>query len=322
MPSTLSLPAHAGRRPARRETSASPHAPRPRVRRRKPRGSGRRQRALGSYTDPLGHAHEVVAQQGHAGSVLVIDTDLAARDDRRLVAHLAADEPAGNAALECARYLQDARGRSYRCRLLTVADLRTAPFAEDAAQGGSPASPDDEDLLDEQHRRYRLEPVDTGMSIPELRWRRHSPTGAEGEPLPVSVRDVVARMQAYEPVRAITLAALASHRDDPSLSVTVLAAELRRVLASPIVLNRLLRQTALETIARQELSLSEIAIRCGRVKRDVRGNESGETSWLARRLGMLPEGGRDTPTPWIHSDVLALIARRGLGVSPREVELQ
>jgi len=27
------------------------------------------------------------------------------------------------------------------------------------------------------------------------------------------------------------------------------------------------------------------------------------------------------PTPWVHSDVLALIARRGLGLSPREVEV-
>ena len=34
-----------------------------------------------------------------------------------------------------------------------------------------------------------------------------------------------------------------------------------------------------------------------------------------------PESGKDTPTPWVRSDVLALIARRGLGVSPHEVEL-
>ena len=38
------------------------------------------------------------------------------------------------------------------------------------------------------------------------------------------------------------------------------------------------------------------------------------------RLGMMPEGGRARPTPWVHSDVLALIARDGLGLSPREVE--
>jgi hypothetical protein len=67
--------------------------------------------------------------------------------------------------------------------------------------------------------------------------------------------------------------------------------------------------------------MSEIALRCGKVKRDSRGNESGETSWLARRLGLAPESGERAPTPWIHTDVLALIARRGLGVSPREVEL-
>jgi len=160
-----------------------------------------------------------------------------------------------------------------------------------------------------------------GMSIPELRWR-HQRTPAEGGPRSESVRDVIARLQAYEPVREITLGALALHREDPELSITVLGAELRRVLVSPIVLNRGLRETTLATIQREELSLSEIAIRCGRVKRDLKGNESGETSWLARRLGLLPEGGRDTPTPWIHSDVLALIARRGLGVSPRDVELQ
>ena len=63
-------------------------------------------------------------------------------------------------------------------------------------------------------------------------------------------------------------------------------------------------------------------MRCGRIKRDAAGNESGETSWLARRVGLLPEGGRDAPTRWIHTDVLALIARDGLGVSPREVEVQ
>jgi hypothetical protein len=31
-------------------------------------------------------------------------------------------------------------------------------------------------------------------------------------------------------------------------------------------------------------------------------------------------GGHDTPTRGIHSDVLGLIARRGLGISPRVVE--
>ncbi len=93
------------------------------------------------------------------------------------------------------------------------------------------------------------------------------------------------------------------------------------MLESPIVLNRKLRQAVLVAIERQGLSMSEIALRCGRVKRDSKGNMSGETSWLARRVGILPESGTTRPTPWVHSDVLALIARNGLGISPREVEL-
>jgi hypothetical protein len=137
----------------------------------------------------------------------------------------------------------------------------------------------------------------------------------------VKVREAVAALESYEPLRLLTLRALARHRDDPEVSTAVLRSELELIQESPIVLNRRLRHAVLVAIEHQGLSMSEIAIRCGRVKRDSKGNESGETSWLARRLGMLPEGGADRRTPWIHSDVLALIARRGLGISPREVEL-
>ena len=87
------------------------------------------------------------------------------------------------------------------------------------------------------------------------------------------------------------------------------------------MLNRRLREAVQARLARGHLTMSEIAIRCGRCKRDRRGNVSGETSWLARRIGLASEAGRDQPTPWVHSDVLALIARDGLGLSPREVEL-
>jgi hypothetical protein len=67
--------------------------------------------------------------------------------------------------------------------------------------------------------------------------------------------------------------------------------------------------------------MSEIALRCGRIKRDKHGNQSGDTSWLARRIGQLSDAGKTTPTRWVHSDTLALIARDGLGISPREVEV-
>ena len=137
----------------------------------------------------------------------------------------------------------------------------------------------------------------------------------------VRLRQVVARFEDYEPARSITASALAANRSDRTLSTSCLAAELTRLDESPVVLNRRLREAVAHALADGELSMSEIAMRCGRVKRDRRGRLSGETSWLARRIGQLPEGGADQPTPWVHSDTLALIARDGLGMSPNEVEL-
>jgi hypothetical protein len=262
----------------------------------------------------------VIARRGFAGSVLVVDRDADTLGDRRLVAHLGADEPPENAAVVCRLYLDDAEAGGHRCRSLREEDLRTAPLVEEDTPEWTSLQRDcRHDLLDRDGRPHRLELVQTRMSIPELRWQRLSP--GEGEQRSVSVRDVIAGLERYEPVRTLTRGALAVHDADPEVSVTVLRAEFERVVASPIVLNRGLREAVLATIAREELSMSEIAARCGRVKRDSRGNESGETSWLARRLGMLPEGGHELPTPWIHSAVLGLISRRGLGISPREVEV-
>ena len=144
---------------------------------------------------------------------------------------------------------------------------------------------------------------------------QHSPTGE-----PVSVREAIGDLERYEPSARSRRRLSARGRRDDSISTAVLRAELSRVRESPIVLNRGLREAVLAAVEREGLSLSEIAMRCGRLKRDAAGNCSGETSWLARRLGLMPEGGREQPTPWVHSDVLALIARDGLGLSPREVE--
>jgi hypothetical protein len=282
---------------------------------------------LGRYIDLYGHPREVVALPGACGSVLVVDREAATLGDRRLVAHLDADEPVTNAALVCERYLEEDSGERRRCRRITPEDLETSPAAARAEEDrpwierhlGLAAS--ETHFLDRCVRTYRLEPLPTGMSIPELRWRCYPRGETGGAPRPVSVREAVACLESYEPVRSLTLTALARHRDDPEISTAVLRLELERIQESPIVLNRRLRQTVLAAIEHQDLSMSEIAIRCGRVKRDSKGNESGETSWLARRLGILPEGGANRCTPWIHSDVLALIARHGLGISPREVEL-
>jgi hypothetical protein len=273
---------------------------------------------LGRYTDRSGQPREVVTAPGHAGSVLVLDRDARTLDDRRLVAHLGPDEPPGNAELVCRHYLSDPRGRW--CRPVSPEDLRVpGPNGECASEPRAARTASS--LFDRHGREYRLDFVHNRLSIPELRWLSTAPGVPGGECRPVSVREVIASLESYEPVRAPTIAALARHRDDPEVSVAILRAELERIDASRIVLNRGLRCAVLSAVRIQGLSMSEIALRCGRVKYDARGNASGETSWLARRVGISPEGGEREPTPWVHSEVLALIARTGLGISPREVEL-
>jgi hypothetical protein len=281
-----------------------------------------RGRTLERYTDCEGRAREVVARPGAGGSVLVLDRSAAKRGECSLLAHIAADEPAGNAAVVCRRFLAQARRERCRCRALSAEDLRTTPFSQCTEEDEARDGPcDDTAQFDSPGHRYRLERLSTGMSIPELRWCCR-PKAEGGESGPVSLRETIAGLESYEPVSALTRSAVVFHERAGDASVTVLRAELRRMQESPIVLNRGLRAAVLDAVERRGSSMSEIAMRCGRIKRDAAGNESGETSWLARRLGLLPEGGRKAATPWIHSDVLALIARDGLGLSPREVEVE
>ncbi len=317
MTRTSASPFPAHRANARRASSMPAHQAHPGRRRKRP---SRDRVPLGSYADDGGRLREVIACPGAAGSTLVIDRDRRTRGDARLVAHLAADEPAENAMLTCTHYLEDTAKRRCRGRLLTAEDAIVAPFADQLdAQTHIDAAAADEPLHDPHGCSYALELVHAGGSIPELRWCRLAHARPR-ELEPLSLRTAIAAMESYEPLCSLTRCALATRATGGELSTTVLRAELLRIQQSPIVLNRRLREVVLAVVARQESSMSEIAIRCGRIKRDRRGNESGETSWLARRIGLLPEGGHDTPTPWVHSDVLGLIARRGLGISPREVE--
>jgi hypothetical protein len=266
---------------------------------------------LGRYTErATGASREIARLPIPDGSALVVDRLSGTHGDPRLLARLAADEPSENAQILCALYLADeSKGR---CRPMTAADLDAAP---------TPEPPDvchEHELRDANGTVYRIQEVALDGRFPELRWIRSIlPERFET----VRLRDVVARFEDYEPTRAITANALAVHRSDPALSICCLAAELTRLAESPIVLNRRLREAVQARLARGDLTMSEIAIRCGRCKRDRRGNVSGETRWLARRIGQLPERGADQPTPWVHSDTLALIARDGLAISPNEVEL-
>jgi len=276
---------------------------------------------LRRYLDSKGQRREIVAHRTGGGATLVVDRAVSAGAGGRLVAHLASDEPSANAAVACELFLAEPPERR-TCRRLTADDL--LEVASTALDGGEGTGVVQDDVTAPQtievgDERYAIQPVDIGISIPAARWCRLD--GAADPETAVSLRDVVGRAEAYEPAHAITLRALEAYSGSHTISTAILRAELERLSRSRIVLNRLLRETVIAAVARGDVSMSEIAIRCGRQKRDSRGNISGETSWLSRRLGLLPEGGCRRPTPWIHSDVLAVIARRGLGVSPREVEL-
>jgi hypothetical protein len=312
---TISPPPPAARQATRRQTASPARTERDRAQ--------NEPGVLGRYLDPEDRLRQVVVMPGARGSVLVVDRDATTREDLRLVAHLAADEPPENAAIVCDHYLRDTTG--HWCRRVTPGDLRGGPFAQDEEQDPeAEATPYARRLTDKQGRCYRLELCRAEMSIPELRWHRRSPV-AGSKPAetvePVTMREAIASLESYEPVRTLTHRALVAHSEDPAVSTVMLHNERARLESSEIVLNRGLRRAALAAAAAQDVSMSEIALRCGKVKRDSRGNESGETSWLARRLGLAPESGERAPTPWIHTDVLALIARCGLGISPREVEL-
>jgi hypothetical protein len=274
--------------------------------------------SLARYTDRDGREREIVRLPGAHGSALVVDRAADNLGDERLVAHLCPDEPQENARIISSLYLSDPRGR--RCRALKHDDLHGAPLdwtAEQQALADQAEAPDQEALVDQDGFAYEL--AEQGLlAVRELRWQRRPPDGSAE---PVTLRQVIGALQSYEPARAQTAQALQRHDGDREISVTCMRGEFDRITSSSIVLNRGLREAMLATIQRDGVTLSEIAIRCGRIKRDENGNESGETSWLARRVGVLPEGGRRMPTPWVSSDVLALIAREGLGLAPREVEL-
>ena len=175
----------------------------------------RRWSVLERYRAPDGCAREIVRLDAVAGSTLVVDRCAADAGDPRLVAHLAADEPADNARIVCACYLTERCSRRPCAlpRALQPCDLRTAPLGD-----VPPAAPDERAaaaraLVDEHGRRHRLAAVATTvLMIPELRWLRELPAGSHGPAELVSVRDVTGALQAYEPVRTLSAEAIRAAR--------------------------------------------------------------------------------------------------------------
>jgi hypothetical protein len=297
------------------DTAARPRTSRRRAPRTGPRPFPSR---LGGYTNRSGALREIVCVSGDGGSRLVVDRETMTGGDMRLVAHLAADEPPENDRIVCEVYLADeSRGD---CRLVVTEDLELTPFAGSTPDTDSEVSPDTQ-MAGSDGVVYRLREISEDGGFPELRWTCSSGNPGQEEPVVVKLREVVAHLENYEPARAITATALAAHREDRCVSTFRLRGELERLNASEIVLNRGLREAVQRKIAYGELSMGQIAMRCGRFNGDKRSPKSGDTSWLARRIGQLREKGQNGPTPWVHTDVLALIARAGLGIAPREIEL-
>ena len=296
---------------------------RPRQATRVGTGPKRHVDALGRYTDDGGEPREIVCRAGANGSRLVIDRLATTRADERLVAHLAGDEPSENAEIVTSLYVADTAGR--HCRSLEPDDLTRDPFPAPAIDPEraleQPSEAIKGQLIDARGCTYSLDTTRNRISLAELRWQRHPPGDCGSDLALVSLRHVIGTLQRYEPARALTAPAVAAHHWDAAISVSVLRAELHRINASRVVLNRGLREAVLAAVNQRGDSMSEIAQRCGRVKRDANGTASGETSWLGRRIGLMPEGGKRAPTPWISSEVLALVARHGLGIAPRDVEV-
>ena len=246
--------------------------------------------ALGELHDHRGRRLLVATRDLH-GRLLVVDRDERG-NDRRLVASLAPDEPGTNAALVAELYRADPNRHA---RALTDDDWFSGPSRS--------ARPDPGAILRPPNgRALRL-----GVSDGELRW-------LDGE-RPVSLRRVLAAVESYQPV---AMSERALELKPQGIRGRLLRQELERVAASPFVLNRGLREAVQARLAAGE-TLALIARRCGHLHRGHPGR--ADTSWLARRCGLMAPPGETHPTPWVHTAVLALIAREGLGVAPREVEL-
>ena len=285
--------------------------------------SAQRTQSLGRYLAlDTRQEREVLRVQRPDGSALVIDYQLGTLSDGRLVAHLSPDEPAENARIVCNLYLDDDERRGH-CRAATPEDFDTTSHVTPAPSSGHGARPASR-LQDAAGHVYCISELPLagaplGDSRRELRWTRSRLPGRDDTFDVVTLREVVGNLEAYEPARTLTRDALARYGE--CVSTHRLREEAQRLADSQVVLNRGLREAVQRELRLGTMTMSDIAARCGRVRSEPPGSTAGEASWVARRIGQMPEGGAEKSCPWVHSDVLALIARDGLGLSPREVEL-
>jgi hypothetical protein len=297
------MPDQSGARRTPRRARSSSRAPAAR--------EGSRQEPLARYTTEDGVRREIITCPGAEDRTLVIDRDTR-KHDTGLIAALAPDEPTDNALLLARMYVADTTGRY--CRALERADL-LGPGEEPSSAGRDQRRLLPESLTDRRGNTYRIVETMTGAGTVQRAWTRLTP--GETPPRRVSLRQVVGAMEDYQPAVATTERAVAIER-----STARLARELERLRRSPIVLNRRLREAVLAALARDDLGLGEVAIRCGRTERCGDGGRCADGVWVARRIGLMPEGGKAEPSAFIDSRLLALIARAvGLDVVDVEVPL-
>jgi len=171
---------------------------------------------LGRYTDHnSGATREIVCVPGAGGSRLVVDRDALTGGDGRLVAHLASDEPPENDRIVTEVYIaDDSKGN---CRPVEAEDLELTPYTSSSPSTDCEASPDTE-LIDSDGVVYRIQETSEDGSFPELRWTSSTGSTGQEEPIAVTLRDVVARLEDYEPARTITSTVLTVHHDNRCLS--------------------------------------------------------------------------------------------------------
>lgn len=293
-------------------STTTPTRPRPAAPARK--AKSKKKAELARYREAeTGAVRVIVALRGPDDSILVVDRLQGTKADPRVVARIDATEEPSNARLIAEMYAADEdRGI---VRRLTREDAYGV-----AQPDPEPAQDYAEPVVDEEGVSWALRVLDggEGRASRELRWARQ--TGVDEWQIE-TLRDTLAHFQSYEPFMPMTAAAVAAHESDAEIAVSTLNSEYRRQQTSPIVLNRGIREAVLGTVNMGVASLSEIAARCGRKHSGKSDTESGDTTWLQRRIGVRAEAGSEHPTPWVHTKVLALIARDGLGIAPNEVEV-
>jgi phage baseplate assembly protein W len=147
----------------------------------------------------------------------------------------------------------------------------------------------------------------------DLRWIRATP--GSGDAAAVTLRAVVDALEAYEPAVVMSMEVLEAHSEGAN---STLRREVTQVRSSRHVLNRRLREAVAAELERGT-SLAQIAQRCGRTKTIAHGARTGDGAWVARRVGLIPDG-KSLPTRWVDERVLAEIAE-ALGLTPADVRL-